>query len=80
MINLYFIVAENIAKKWTLSRGEQDEFALNSQLKCEAARGAGHFSKEIVAVHVKERKGQKPEGHRFRAFYTEQTFSRPRFE
>lgn len=51
------ITAENIADKWKLSREEQDEFGLNSQLKAEAAIKAGRFKDEIVPVEIPQRKG-----------------------
>ncbi|ELU09215.1 hypothetical protein CAPTEDRAFT_81459, partial [Capitella teleta] len=51
------ITAENVAKQWNLSREEQDQFALQSQLKCEAAQKAGHFDTEILPVNVPSRKG-----------------------
>ncbi len=49
--------AENVAKKWNLSREQQDEFALASQQKAEAAQKAGKFQDEIVPVTIKTRKG-----------------------
>jgi acetyl-CoA C-acetyltransferase len=49
--------AENVAKKWQLSRDEQDQFALGSQNKAEAAQKAGRFADEIVPFIVKGRKG-----------------------
>jgi len=49
--------AENVAKKWQLTRDEQDEFAVNSQNKAEAAQKAGKFKDEIVAHTIKGRKG-----------------------
>jgi acetyl-CoA C-acetyltransferase len=49
--------AENVAKKWQLSRDEQDSFAVNSQNKAEAAQKAGKFKDEITAVTIKGRKG-----------------------
>jgi acetyl-CoA C-acetyltransferase len=49
--------AENVATKWQLTREEQDEFALASQNKAEAAQKAGRFDDEIVAFTVKTRKG-----------------------
>ena len=49
--------AENIAKKWQLTREEQDAFALASQQKAEAAQKAGKFTDEIVPVTIKTRKG-----------------------
>lgn len=51
------ITAENVARRWQLTREEQDEFALASQNKAEAAQKAGRFKDEIVAVTVKGRKG-----------------------
>lgn len=49
--------AENVARKWQLTRDEQDQFALASQNKAEAAQKAGKFAEEIVAVTLKGRKG-----------------------
>jgi acetyl-CoA C-acetyltransferase len=49
--------AENIATKWQISRDEQDEFAVSSQNKAEAAQKAGKFRDEIVAVTVSSKKG-----------------------
>jgi acetyl-CoA C-acetyltransferase len=49
--------AENIAKKWQITREEQDTFAFNSQSKCEAAQKAGKFNDEIIPVTIKGRKG-----------------------
>ena len=49
--------AENVAKKYALSRQEQDQFAYESQMKCKAAMEAGRFNDEIVAVEVPQRKG-----------------------
>ncbi|MDA0997846.1 MAG: acetyl-CoA C-acetyltransferase [Proteobacteria bacterium] len=49
--------AENVAKKWQLTRDEQDNFALASQQKAEAAMKAGKFKDEIVPVTIKGRKG-----------------------
>ncbi|XP_013390813.1 acetyl-CoA acetyltransferase, cytosolic-like [Lingula anatina] len=46
------ITAENVAKQWQLSKEEQDQFALNSQLKCEEAQKANYFKDEIVPVTV----------------------------
>ncbi|MCG6858113.1 MAG: acetyl-CoA C-acetyltransferase, partial [Salaquimonas sp.] len=48
--------AENIARKWQLTREEQDVFAVGSQNKAEAAQKAGKFKDEIVPVTVKTRK------------------------
>jgi acetyl-CoA C-acetyltransferase len=49
--------AENVAEKWQISRDMQDEFAVASQNKAEAAQKAGKFADEIVAYTVKGRKG-----------------------
>ena len=49
--------AENVAEKWQIGREQQDEFAVASQNKAEAAQNAGRFDDEIVAYTVKTRKG-----------------------
>jgi acetyl-CoA C-acetyltransferase len=49
--------AENVARQWQISRGEQDAFAAASQNKAEAARKAGKFKDEIAPVTIKGRKG-----------------------
>jgi acetyl-CoA C-acetyltransferase len=49
--------AENVAEKWQISRDQQDEFAVSSQNKAEAAQKAGKFKDEITAVTIKGRKG-----------------------
>jgi acetyl-CoA C-acetyltransferase len=49
--------AENVAKKWQITRQQQDEFAVKSQNKAEAAMKAGKFKDEIVPVTIKSRKG-----------------------
>ena len=51
------ITAENIARKYSISRDRQDEFALASQNKAEAAIKAGKFADEIVPVSIPQRKG-----------------------
>jgi acetyl-CoA C-acetyltransferase len=51
------VTAENVAKKWNVSRQEQDEFAAASQQKAEAAQKAGRFRDEIVPVTISTRKG-----------------------
>lgn len=55
--------AENIARKWQLSRDEQDRFALASQNKAEAAQKAGRFADEIIPFTVKSRKGDVTVDH-----------------
>src|ERR1700687_3285351 len=49
--------AENGASQWQITRAQQDEFAVKSQNKAEAAQAAGKFKDEIVAVTIKSRKG-----------------------
>ena len=49
--------AENVANHWQISRDMQDEFAVASQNKAEAAQKAGRFVDEIAAFTVKTRKG-----------------------
>ena len=51
------ITAENVAKKWQVSREAQDKVAVLSQNRAEHAQKAGHFDKEIVPVLVSSRKG-----------------------
>jgi acetyl-CoA C-acetyltransferase len=51
------VTAENVAKKWNVSRREQDEFAAASQQKAEAAQKAGRFKDEIVPITIATRKG-----------------------
>jgi acetyl-CoA C-acetyltransferase len=49
--------AENVAKKYEISRREQDEFAAESQQKAEAAQQAGRFKAEITPVEIVAKKG-----------------------
>ncbi|WP_089945860.1 acetyl-CoA C-acetyltransferase [Litoreibacter albidus] len=49
--------AENVADQWQISREMQDEFAVASQNKAEAAQKAGKFADEIAAFTIKTRKG-----------------------
>ena len=51
------VTAENVAKEYAVTRDEQDEFAVNSQQKTEAAQKAGRFKDEIVPVEIASRKG-----------------------
>jgi len=44
------MTAENVSKKWNISRKEQDEFALSSQVKAEKAKQQGNFKNEIVSI------------------------------
>lgn len=55
----YIPSAENVAKQWGVNREEQDQFAVRSQNRTEAAQKAGHFDQEIVPVMVPSRKGEE---------------------
>jgi acetyl-CoA acetyltransferase family protein len=48
--------AENLARKFEISRDEQDQYALRSQQEAKRASDAGYFTDEIVPVEVKTRK------------------------
>ena len=52
------ITAENVAEQWQISREMQDEFALASQNKAEAAQKAVKFADEIIPITVKTRKSE----------------------
>lgn len=52
------ITAENIAERYSLTREEQDEFSIASQIKAIAAIDSGRFKDEIVPVVIKSRKGE----------------------
>ncbi|MCI1676081.1 MAG: thiolase family protein [Ancrocorticia sp.] len=52
------VTAENVAKKYGVSREEQDEFALQSHQKAIAAIDSGKFVDEILPVELKDRKGR----------------------
>ncbi|GAB3370437.1 acetyl-CoA C-acetyltransferase [Massilia agri] len=51
------VTAENVARKYEVSRAEQDEFALQSQLKAEAAQKEGKFKGEIIPLEIPSKKG-----------------------
>lgn len=51
------ITAENLAEKYSISRDEQDDFAVASQNKAEAAQKAGKFADEIIPIEIPQRKG-----------------------
>jgi acetyl-CoA C-acetyltransferase len=51
------ITAENVAKKFNVSRAEQDEFSVASQNKAEAAQKAGKFKDEILPLEIPSKKG-----------------------
>lgn len=53
------ITAENIAKKFSISREMQDEFAVKSQAKAAAAQKTGRFKNEIVPIEVQIKKETK---------------------
>jgi acetyl-CoA acetyltransferase family protein len=50
--------AENLARKYEISREEQDQFALRSQQRAESATSSGRFEDEIVPLEIKGRKGE----------------------
>ena len=51
------VTAENVAKEYAVTREEQDEFAVKSQNKTEAAQKAGRFKDEIIPFEIPSRKG-----------------------
>lgn len=51
------MTAENVAEQWQITREEQDQFAVASQNKAEAAQKAGKFKDEIIPVTISSRKG-----------------------
>ncbi|HSG77280.1 MAG TPA: acetyl-CoA C-acetyltransferase [Burkholderiales bacterium] len=51
------VTAENVAKEYAVTREEQDEFAVKSQNKAEAAQKAGRFKDEIIPYEIKSKKG-----------------------
>jgi acetyl-CoA C-acetyltransferase len=50
------VTAENVANKWKITREDQDNFALSSQIKTEEAQKEGKFKEEIVTVSIKNKK------------------------
>ncbi len=62
------VTAENVAEKYGISRTEQDEFAVNSQQKCQKAIAEGKFKDEILPIEIKQKKNtvvfDKDEGPR----------------
>ncbi|HXC28015.1 MAG TPA: acetyl-CoA C-acetyltransferase [Stellaceae bacterium] len=50
--------AENVAQRWQITREQQDQFAVLSQQKAEAAQKAGRFKDEIVPVKIASRRGE----------------------
>ncbi|MCH1982274.1 acetyl-CoA C-acetyltransferase [Ruminococcus sp. OA3] len=51
------VTAENVAEQYQITREEQDEFALKSQMKAKTASETGKFKEEIVPVSIPQRKG-----------------------
>jgi acetyl-CoA C-acetyltransferase len=50
--------AENLARKYDISRDEQDQFALRSQQRAQAAIESGRFDEEVMPLEIKGRKGE----------------------
>jgi acetyl-CoA acyltransferase len=64
--------AENVAEQYSVSREDQDKFALRSQHKAAAARKAGRFEREIAPITIPaEKKGKEPK------IFSEDEFIRP---
>ncbi|MDG5473045.1 acetyl-CoA C-acyltransferase [Jeotgalibacillus sp. ET6] len=53
--------AENVARKYNISRQEQDQFALSSQLRAQQAISENRFSNEIIALKIKDKYGYEAE-------------------
>jgi len=51
------VTAENVAKEYAVTREEQDEFAVKSQNKAEAAQKSGRFKEEIIPFEIPSKKG-----------------------
>ncbi len=51
------VTAENVAAECTISREDQDDFALQSQTRAAAALAAGHFASQIAPIEIASRKG-----------------------
>src|SRR6266851_649931 len=49
--------AENLARRYEISRLEQDEYALRSQQRAQAAQESGRFAEEVLPLEIKDRKG-----------------------
>jgi acetyl-CoA C-acetyltransferase len=49
--------AENLARRYEISRDEQDQYALRSQQRAEAAINTGRFDDEVLPLEIKGRKG-----------------------
>lgn len=77
--------AENLAKKYEITREMQDQFAVNSQQKAEEAIKAGKFDEEIVTVEIPQRKKDpilfnKDEYPKFGTSFEKLSALRPAFE
>ena len=72
------VTAENIAKKWGITRDDQDALALESHLRAERATAQGRFKDQIVPVMLKTRKGEVAYAtdEHFRTGATAQDFSK----
>jgi len=57
------VTAENVAEKWGITRKDQDNFALSSQLKTEKAQKEDKFKNEIVSITTKDKKKFKIDEH-----------------
>lgn len=51
--------AENVAESCNISRHDQDEFACQSQMKCEQAVSLGHFDSEIEPIIISTGKSKR---------------------
>jgi len=78
------ITAENIAKKWDISRQEQDELAVESHRRAQAAIEAGYFESQILPIEIKSRKSviefKQDEHVRFNASLEDMAKLRPAFD
>jgi len=78
------VTAENVAEKYGITRAAQDEFAVASQQKAEAAIKAGKFKDEIVPITIKGKKGdtvfEQDEYPRFGANLDDMAKLRPAFK
>jgi acetyl-CoA C-acetyltransferase len=79
------ITAENVAAQYSITRDEQDKFAVASQNKAEAAITSGRFKDEIVGIEIPQRKGpavvfEQDEHPRFGATYDALAKLKPAFK
>ncbi|BDD93941.1 acetyl-CoA C-acyltransferase family protein [Pandoraea sp. XJJ-1] len=52
------VTAENIAKKWGITRDDQDRLAVESHQRAARAMAAGYFNDQIVPIAIKSKKGE----------------------